>query len=112
MIIFHIFCFLKLYHILSKIFSNLLALFWWDLKEAFALATRFAKRVTFSHYDWEVSRKIIQKNRRIGISMSGIQDWLLNNLSHRVVTGFEDAIDAETGENIAMIYQGNVKSLN
>lgn len=32
--------------------------------------------------------------------MSGIQDWLLNDLSHRVVTGFEDAVDAETGEKI------------
>ena len=72
----------------------------WNLKEAFTLATRFAKRVTFSHYDWEVSRKIIQKNRRIGVSMSGIQDWLLNDLGHRVVTGFEDAVDEQSGEKI------------
>ncbi|WP_076459830.1 ribonucleoside-triphosphate reductase, adenosylcobalamin-dependent [Limosilactobacillus caccae] len=60
----------------------------WDLKEAFRLGTRFTKRVTFSHYDWEVSRKMIQKNRRIGISMSGIQDWILSNFGNRVVTGF------------------------
>ncbi len=61
----------------------------WKLKDAFALATRFAKRVTFSHYDWEVSRKIIQQNRRIGISMSGIQDWILHRFGHRVVTGYD-----------------------
>ena len=85
---------------LFEVFPYIAEMQGWDLKEAFALATRFAKRVTFSHYDWEVSRKIIQKNRRIGISMSGIQDWLLNDLSHRVVTGFEDAVDAETGEKI------------
>ncbi|WZL14894.1 MAG: ribonucleoside-triphosphate reductase, adenosylcobalamin-dependent [Lactobacillus kefiranofaciens] len=72
----------------------------WDLKEAFSLAARYTKRVTFSHYDWEVSRKIIAKNRRIGVSMSGIQDWLLNDLGHRVVTGFEDATDQETGKKI------------
>ena len=72
----------------------------WDLKDVFRLATRYAKRVTFSDYDWEISRNIISKNRRIGVSMSGIQDWLLNDLGHRVVTGFEDSIDEETGAKI------------
>ncbi|RVU71529.1 MULTISPECIES: ribonucleoside-triphosphate reductase, adenosylcobalamin-dependent [Lactobacillus] len=71
----------------------------WNLKESFSLAVRFAKRVTFSHYDWEVSRKIIQKNRRIGVSMSGIQDWILSRFGHRVVTGFEKATD-EDGQTI------------
>ncbi|ANZ59911.1 ribonucleoside-triphosphate reductase, adenosylcobalamin-dependent [Secundilactobacillus paracollinoides] len=72
----------------------------WDLKEAFALGTRFSKRVTFSPYDWEVSRNVIEKNRRIGISMSGIQDWILKEFGHRVVTGFKDATDPVTGETI------------
>ncbi|MBI1694774.1 ribonucleoside-triphosphate reductase, adenosylcobalamin-dependent [Lactobacillus crispatus] len=72
----------------------------WDLKEAFGLAARYTKRVTFSPYDWEISREIIHKNRRIGVSMSGIQDWLLNDLGHRVVTGFEDAVDQENGQKI------------
>lgn len=72
----------------------------WDLKEAFKLAARYTKRVTFSHYDWEISRKIISKNRRIGVSMSGIQDWILAKFGHRVVTGFEDAVDLETGIDI------------
>lgn len=70
----------------------------WDLDEAFTLGTRFSKRVTFSPYDWEVSRKAIQKNRRIGISMSGIQDWILSELGNRVVTGYQDVTDPETGE--------------
>ncbi|RMC52104.1 ribonucleoside-triphosphate reductase, adenosylcobalamin-dependent [Lactobacillus sp. ESL0228] len=72
----------------------------WNLTEVFNLAARYAKRVTFSEYDWEISRKIIHQNRRIGVSMSGIQDWLLNDLGHRVVTGFKDDIDKETGEKI------------
>ena len=72
----------------------------WKLKDVFRLATRYAKRVTFSDYDWEISRNIISKNRRIGVSMSGIQDWLLNDLGHRVVTGFEDSTDEETGAKI------------
>ncbi|WP_125713691.1 ribonucleoside-triphosphate reductase, adenosylcobalamin-dependent [Companilactobacillus kedongensis] len=65
----------------------------WNLEEAFGLAARYTKRVTFSNYDWEVSRNVIKKNRRIGVSMSGIQDWILNTFGNRVVTGFEDAVD-------------------
>jgi len=72
----------------------------WDLEEAFALAARYTKRVTFSIYDWEISRNIIQKNRRIGVSMSGIQDWILKTFGNRVVTGFESTTDPETGTPI------------
>jgi adenosylcobalamin-dependent ribonucleoside-triphosphate reductase len=69
----------------------------WDLNTAFRIAARYTKRVTFSKYDWEVSRNIIEHNRRIGVSMSGIQDWILSRFGHRVVTGYEDATDPETG---------------
>lgn len=62
----------------------------WDLAQAFRLAARFSKRVTFGHYDWQVSRDVIVKNRRIGISMSGIQDWILAQWGHRVVTGYHE----------------------
>ncbi|GEO63871.1 ribonucleoside-triphosphate reductase, adenosylcobalamin-dependent [Companilactobacillus nantensis] len=72
----------------------------WSLEEAFALAARYTKRVTFSNYDWEISRDVIQKNRRIGVSMSGIQDWILTTFGNRVVTGFEAATDSESGETI------------
>ncbi len=72
----------------------------WSLEEAFELAARYTKRVTFSNYDWEVSRTVIQKNRRIGVSMSGIQDWILTTFGNRVVTGFEAATDPETGDTI------------
>ncbi|KRK91229.1 ribonucleoside-triphosphate reductase, adenosylcobalamin-dependent [Companilactobacillus futsaii] len=72
----------------------------WSLEEAFLLAARYTKRVTFSNYDWEVSRKVIQKNRRIGVSMSGIQDWILTTFGNRVVTGFEPTTDPQTGETI------------
>ncbi|KRM34889.1 ribonucleoside-triphosphate reductase, adenosylcobalamin-dependent [Agrilactobacillus composti DSM 18527 = JCM 14202] len=72
----------------------------WDLKDAFGLATRYAKRVTFSPYDWEVSRNVIQKNRRIGISMSGIQDWILGTFGNRVVKGFKTVQDPATGMTV------------
>lgn len=68
----------------------------WKMDEVLRLAVRYAKRVTFSKYDWEVSRRIIQKNRRIGISMSGIQDWVLRRFGQRLVTGFRQVRDPET----------------
>lgn len=61
----------------------------WDLKEAFGLAVRYAKRVTFSNYDWEITRKVVEKNRRIGVSMSGIQDWVLVRFGGRLVVGWD-----------------------
>lgn len=70
----------------------------WDLHEAFALATRYTKRVTFSHYEWQVSRDIIQKNRRIGVAMSGVQDWILNRFGRRAVAGYEEVYDEVTKE--------------
>lgn len=73
---------------LFEVFPNVAEEQEWDLKEAFTLATRYTKRVTFGTYDWEVSRNVIERNRRIGISISGIQDWFLSRFGHRVVTGF------------------------
>ncbi|WP_353949327.1 ribonucleoside-triphosphate reductase, adenosylcobalamin-dependent [Sporolactobacillus sp. Y61] len=70
----------------------------WAMDEVLRLAVRYAKRVTFSHYDWACSRAIIRKNRRIGISMSGIQDWVLKRFGERLVTGFRNIRDSETGE--------------
>lgn len=50
---------------------------------AFELAYKFAKRVTFAKYEWESSKNIVQKSRRVGVSLSGIIDWLLNK--HEVI---------------------------
>ncbi|ETY72459.1 ribonucleoside-triphosphate reductase [Lactiplantibacillus fabifermentans T30PCM01] len=66
----------------------------WKLKDVVTLAARYTKRITFSHYDWEVSRQSIAKNRRIGVSLSGIQDWFLKDFGNRVVTGFNTEGDA------------------
>lgn len=73
---------------LFEIFPDIATAQGFELNDICTLAVRFAKRITFSHYDWEVSRQIIAKNRRIGISLSGIQDWVLNNFTEPIVTGF------------------------
>lgn len=61
----------------------------WQMSQVLGLATRYAKRVTFGSYDWEVSRNAIQRNRRLGVSLSGIQDWFLSRFGNRCVTGWE-----------------------
>lgn len=85
---------------LFEVFPGIATQQGWNLQEVFTLGTRFAKRVTFSHYDWEISRTIIAQNRRIGISMSGIQDWILNEFGHRVVRGFGEGNDPVTGKKV------------
>jgi adenosylcobalamin-dependent ribonucleoside-triphosphate reductase len=74
---------------LFEVFPTIATQQGWDLKTVMALAARYTKRVTFSAYDWEVSRRVITHNRRIGVSLSGLQDWLLTQFGHRVVTGFD-----------------------
>lgn len=82
---------------LFEVFPGIAEAAGWSLEEVFRLAVHYAKRVTFSHYDWECSRTIIEKNRRIGISMSGIQDWVLQHFGKRLVSEFDYTRDPETG---------------
>lgn len=72
---------------LFEVFQNVAMEQGFDPARIVALGARFAKRVTFSPYDWEISRQIINKNRRIGVSLSGIQDWVLTSFGAPVVTG-------------------------
>lgn len=48
-----------------------------ELERVTLTAYRYAKRVTMSNYAWEQTREVVERNRRIGVSLSGIQDWLL-----------------------------------
>lgn len=86
----------------------------WTLAEVYALGVRFTKRITFSDYDWEVSRTAIAKNRRIGVSMSGIQDWILQTFGHRVVTDFVEKYDEKTQETqlIPVYDEKIIKTMN
>ena len=41
------------------------------------LALRYTKRVTCAAYGWPKTREIVTRNRRVGVSLSGIRDWML-----------------------------------
>jgi ribonucleoside-triphosphate reductase (thioredoxin) len=58
--------------------------------EASWLAARYAYRITFRNYEWEVTRKIIEKHRRLGVGITGIADWVLMKFGDRAVLGFDE----------------------
>ncbi len=55
---------------------------------ALDIAVKYTKRVTFARYEWEVSREIVSNTRRIGVSLSGLQDWLLKKFGN-IIEGWE-----------------------
>ncbi len=85
---------------LFEVFPSIAEAQGWQLQDVVALAARYTKRITFSPYDWEVSRNIITKNRRIGVSLSGIQDWFLTHFGHRVVSSIDEDGHAHYNEDI------------
>jgi ribonucleoside-triphosphate reductase (thioredoxin) len=47
------------------------------LEEACYLGARYTYRVTFMPYEWDKSRETIQKNRRLGVGLTGYADYTL-----------------------------------
>jgi len=84
-------------------------------REALTLAARYAYRVTFRKYEWEITRDIIGRNRRIGVGITGITDWILLKFGRPAVKGFlEDGspiFDAEIAEELDRMY-GFVREAN
>lgn len=66
-----------------------------ELYKIAELAVRYAKRVTFSNYDWEGTRKVAERNRRIGISLSGIQNWFVERFGTGAVVNWDFGITNE-----------------
>lgn len=60
-----------------------------DPEEVLPLMVQYAKRITFASYDWESTREIVSKHRRIGISLSGIQDWIVMKWGKSAIAAWE-----------------------
>lgn len=58
-------------------------------EEILPLMVQYAKRVTFSNYDWESSAEVIYRNRRFGVSLSGVQDWILMKYGRGAIKGWK-----------------------
>jgi len=57
--------------------------------EAAFLATRYAYRITFRHYEWEATRDIVTRHRRLGVGITGITDWVLLKFGEKAISGYE-----------------------
>lgn len=57
------------------------------------LAARYAYRVTFRPYEWEATRNVVYKHRRLGVGITGITDWVLMRFGNKAVLGFDEKGD-------------------
>src|SRR5690606_31837579 len=48
-----------------------------DHKRALEIATQYTYRITFAKYMWPATQRVIARNRRIGVSLTGTQDYYL-----------------------------------
>lgn len=62
-----------------------------DVYEAIELATEYVYRITFAKYEWPITQEIIEKNRRIGVSLTGEQDYFLEKYGHYALAGWKEA---------------------
>lgn len=60
-----------------------------DVFLAIQLATQYVYRITFATYEWPVTERIIRQNHRIGVSLTGMQDYFLDAYGHYAVKGFK-----------------------
>lgn len=60
-----------------------------DPAEVLPFMVHYTKRITFSPYDWEQSREVISRNRRLGISISGFMDWVLLRFGKSAIIGWK-----------------------
>ena len=57
-------------------------------EEVIPFMVHLTKRVTFTKYDWQRSAETITTNRRIGVSISGFEDWVLLKFGRGAIAGW------------------------
>jgi adenosylcobalamin-dependent ribonucleoside-triphosphate reductase len=61
-----------------------------DPTRALEIATQYAYRITFAKYMWTSTQRVISKHHRIGVSITGAQDYFLDAYGHYAVKEFKD----------------------
>jgi ribonucleoside-triphosphate reductase len=62
---------------LAEVFPAVVEHKGYDIDRVLQLALRYTKRVTCADYTWSLSARIVEQNRRVGVSLSGIRDWMV-----------------------------------
>jgi ribonucleoside-triphosphate reductase (thioredoxin) len=79
-----------------------------DIFKAIQYATEYAYRITFADYEWPVVREIVAKNRRIGVSLTGIQDYFLAKYDSYALVGWKE----QDGVEEPVFHEGIVEELD
>lgn len=70
-------------------------------EEVAFLAARYAYRITFRHYEWEATRDVVYRHRRLGVGITGITDWVLMKFGKKAILGFDDEGNAKYNDDVA-----------
>jgi ribonucleoside-triphosphate reductase len=69
-------------------------------EEVAYLAARYAYRITFRHYEWEATRDVVYRHRRLGVGITGITDWVLMKFGKKAILGFNAEGNAIFNEEV------------
>jgi adenosylcobalamin-dependent ribonucleoside-triphosphate reductase len=84
-------------------------------EEAAYLATRYAYRITFRPYEWEATRDVVYRHRRLGVGVTGITDFVLAKFGDRAILGFNEDGSAIFNDDVTKFFDllyGFVKAAN
>lgn len=84
-------------------------------EEVMYLATRYAYRITFRHYEWEVTREVVYRHRRLGVGITGVTDFVLLKFGEKAILGFDEEGNAIFNDKVTAFLDnlyGFVRSAN
>lgn len=73
-------------------------------EEVAYLAARYAYRITFRHYEWESTRNVVYRHRRLGVGVTGITDFVLMKFGERAILGFNGGGDPIYNEQVTAFF--------
>lgn len=83
-----------------------------DFKRVITICTQYVYRITFAKYLWPATQRVIEKNRRIGVSLTGMQDYFLNTYDRYALDGFEKDEHGKDDITKPIFYQPIVDELD
>lgn len=84
-------------------------------EEVMYLAARYAYRITFRPYEWEATRDVVYRHRRLGVGITGITDFVLLKFGAKAINGFDADGNAIFNEEVTAFFDelyGYVKRSN
>ncbi|MGM0836015.1 MAG: ribonucleoside-triphosphate reductase, adenosylcobalamin-dependent [Bacillota bacterium] len=84
-------------------------------EEVMYLAARYAYRITFRPYEWEATRDVVYRHRRLGVGVTGITDFVLLKFGAKAINGFDAEGNAIFNEEVTAFFDelyGYVKRSN